>query len=592
MKNTSLPRFAIRSAAFAAAVILSAVPLQAQKSSPSYLRDTPDEVQKADAQVSKVIERAETHFKQGELNLKDGKGEQARDEFDKAVDAVLESGLDVRAFPRLQKYYLELVERVYRAEIRDPFERLQQQRNAVVAAAPAGAEGQQAAGQEAADQQVAAVQVGFVDQKFEPSSLDVLSKLVLNDEEKNNVSAEKIAEAEDEIKNSLDFQFKPHPLVLQYINYYQGRGRATMETGLRRSGQFVPMAREIFRRHGIPEDIVWLGQVESAWRPTARSWAAASGLWQFIPSTGARFGLRQTAFVDERNSFEKATEASAKYLKWLYNRYGNWELAMAAYNTGEGNIDRAIARAGVADFWTIYPYIAQETRNYVPNILAVILIAKKPEKYGFREIQRMPRIDRQYDTISVPSSTSLHLLASLIDTNAELLQSINPELRRAVTPRGESYYVRVPAGKGRQAAELLKRVPQERRDQLAARVVMAAPGEDWQSVASRAGVPVAQLQQWNSNVDLSKGARLVVPAGIVRTARTFERRGETASGSSLRVVTAKGGETLAQLAAQYGAAVDDVARLNNLAAGAQLTRGQKVNVPTSAAPSAAPRRRR
>lgn len=596
MKNTSLlPHFAIRLAAAAAAVMLAAAPLQAQGSRPSYLRDTPSDVEKGDAQVSKIIDRAENHFKQGQLNLQDGKGEQARDEFDKAIDAVLESGLDVRAFPRLQQYYLQLVERVYREEIQNPWEQLQRQQRTVVAANATAAEGQPAAGTQEPEQQVAQVmQVGFVDQKFEPSPLDELSKLVLTAEETDNVSADKIAAAEEEIKNSLDFQFKPHPLVLQYVNYYQGRGRSTMETGLRRSGQFVPMAREIFRRHGIPEDIVWLGQVESAWRPTARSWAAASGLWQFIPSTGARFGLRQTAFVDERNSFEKATEASAKYLKWLYNRYGNWELALGAYNTGEGNIDRAISRAGVADFWAIYPYIAKETRNYVPNILAVILISKNPSKYGFRDIQRMPRIDRQYDVISVPSATSLHLIASLIDTNVDFLKSINPELRRDTTPRGESYHVRVPAGRGKQAAELLKRVPSERRDQLAARVVTAAPGEDWQSVAARAGVSVAQLQQWNGGFDLSKGGRLVVPSGSVRvTAKTFERRGEAASGSSLRVVTARGGETLAQLAAQYGAPVEDVARLNNLAAGAQLTRGQRINVPTSAgAPAAARPRRR
>src|SRR5918993_1553128 len=336
LKNTSFPRLIAGAALSASFAFLPVASLRAQVAQQSYLRNTPSDADREDPRIQAVIARAENHFKLGELNLKDGKREQARDEFDKAVDAVLEAGLDVRAYPRLQQYYLQLVERVYRVEV--PTQD-QQQRTVV-------------------------------------------------------------AEAEEEIKNSLASQFKPHPLVLQFINYYQGRGRVTMETGLRRSGQFVPMAREIFRRHGIPEDVVWLGQVESAWRPTARSWAAASGLWQFIPSTGSRFGLRQTAFVDERNSFEKATRASARYLKWLYNRYHNWELALGAYNTGEGNIDRAIARAGTKDFWAIYPYIAKETRDYVPNILAVILISKNPQKYGFRDVQRMPRIDRQYDTIS------------------------------------------------------------------------------------------------------------------------------------------------------------------------------------------------
>ncbi|HEX7173941.1 MAG TPA: transglycosylase SLT domain-containing protein [Pyrinomonadaceae bacterium] len=585
MNNTSLPRLIAGAALSAAFVFLPVASLRAQVAQQSYLRHTTSDADREDPRIQAVIARAESHFKLGELNLKDGKREQARDEFDKAVDAVLESGLDVRAYPRLQQYYLQLVERVYRVEV--PTQ--DQQQRTVVAETqgmPASDGGQQQAAQ--------VVQVGFVDQKFEPSPLDEMSRLVLTEKEKE-VTVGQVAEAEEEIKNSLDFQFKPHPLVLQFINYYQGRGRATMETGLRRSGQFTPMAREIFRKHGIPEDVVWLGQVESAWRPNARSWAAASGLWQFIPSTGSRFGLRQTAFVDERNSFEKATEASAKYLKWLYNRYHNWELALGAYNTGEGNIDRAIARAGTKDFWAIYPYIAKETRDYVPNILAVILISKNPQKYGFRDIQRMPRIDRQYDTISVPSATSLHLLASLTDSSSDYLRSINPELRRDTTPRGESYHVRVPAGKGKVAVDLLKRIPMERREQLA-RVVTVSPGEDLQAAASRAGVSVSQLQQWNGGADLSKGGKVVVPAGSVqRTSKIYERpRGSAVAGSTIKSVTAKGGETLAQLAAQHNASVEEVAKYNGIAANAQLTRGQRISIPTAAgaAPTArAPRRR-
>ena len=587
MKKTSHPRLLTSAALSAAFVFIPAFDAQAQVSQQSYLRNTPSEVEREDARIQTIVARAENHFKQGQLNLADGKREQARDEFDKAVDAVLESGLDVRAFPKLQQFYLQLVERVYREEV--PTDT--QQRTVVAAA-----EGQQATGEAQEREQVAqVVQVGFVQQKFEPSPLDELSKLVLTEAEKNDVSPEKIAEIEQEIKSKLDFKFTPNPLIQQFLNYYQGRGRTTMEIGLRRSGQYIPMAREIFREEGVPEDIAWLGQVESAWRPTARSWAAASGLWQFIPSTGSRFGLRQTAWVDERNGFEKATRASAKYLKWLYNRYHNWELAIGAYNTGEGNIDRAIRRAGVADFWTIYPYIAQETRNYVPNILAVILVAKSPDRYGFRNVQRMPRIDRQYDTINVPPGTSLHLLAGLTDSHVETLRGINPELRRDTSPGNEAYHVRVPAGRGKVAVEMLKRMPAGRLDQVA-RVVSAAPGEDWQAISNRTGVSVAQLQQWNNGVNLERGGKLVVPAGGVKlTNKVYERPRGGSVGASLKTVTARGGETLAQLALQHNASVEEVAKLNGMAADSQLSRGQKVNVPSSnAAPaaSAAPRRRR
>src|ERR1044072_3630283 len=229
------------------------------------------------------------------------------------------------------------------------------------------------------------------------------------------------------------------------------------------------------------------------------SWASASGLWQFVPATGRRFGLRQTAWIDERNSLEQATRASAKYLKFLANRYnGNWELAMAAYNTGEGNIDRGISRAGTANYWAVYPYIAQETRNYVPNILATILIAKNPEKYGFKGIRPDPPM--AYDVVQVSNATSLTLVAEATDTSVDHIKGLNPELRRDVTPRGEAYNVRVPGGKGKQFFALLKRIPSDRRE--TARIISVAPGEELQNVANRTGVSIAQLQAMNSGVDL------------------------------------------------------------------------------------------
>ena len=584
MKNTSLPR-RLAVAALLSTLLLPSASLRAQVSTQSYLRNTPSEVEREDPRVQKIVEDAEKHFRLGELNLKDQKRQAAREEFDKAVDIVLESGMDVRSNPRLQRYYLELVERVYRYEV---------PQGSPVQTAQNGA-AFVAVAQQGGLPPAAPSEVGFVEQKFEPSPLDELRTLALDEKEKN-VSDEDVAKLENEIKNTLDFSFKPHPLVQGFINYYQGRGRATMETGLRRSGQYMAMARKIFREEGVPEDIVWLGQVESAWRPTARSWAAASGLWQFIPGTGAQYGLRQTAYLDERNGFEKATRASARYLKWLHRRYNNWELAMGAYNTGEGNVDRAIRRAGVKDFWAIYPYIAQETRNYVPNILAVILIAKNPEKYGFRNVQRMPPL--AYDTVSVPSATSLSLVAALTDTSTDYIRSLNPELRRDMTPPGEAFLLRVPPKRGHQLVSLLKRIPVERRSQMA-RVVKAAPGESWEGVAARAGTSAAALQQWNAGVDLAKGGTLVVPAGgsFVRTLKSYERPNSNgaAAGTSLVTYTARGGETVTQIAARYGASVEEVAKLNGVTADAPLARGHQIRVPAkagAAAPAPAARRRR
>ena len=288
----NFPRLIAR-AAFLIALATPAAFVNAQTSGSS-ARYIPTEVEKLDGRVTQVINKAEDHFRKGKLNLDDNKRDQARDEFDKSVDSILESGMDVRANQRLQTFYLELIERIYRLEVPQPqFAPQKPSPFTLVAQNPLAVVGLgriQDARQEPP-------QIGFREQKFEPSPLDELAKLVLTPEEQ--------AYSPDDVdalsRSNIGFKFNANPMIQQFINYYQGRGRSTMESGMRRSGQFMRMARKIFREEGVPEDIAWLGQVESAWRPNARSWAAASGLWQFIPGTGARFGLRQTAWIDERN---------------------------------------------------------------------------------------------------------------------------------------------------------------------------------------------------------------------------------------------------------------------------------------------------
>jgi membrane-bound lytic murein transglycosylase D len=574
---TRNPLTLFSSALFAAAVLFIPAIIQAQIPGGSSAREIPNEVQKADARVEQIIERANDHFRKGKLNLEDSKREQARDEFDKAVDEILMSGMDVRASQRLQTFYLELVERIYREEV--PL--IQQQATPVIAQAPAN---QKSDAVEVAQAQQPR-QVGFVQQGFEPSPLDPLSKLILTESEQQ-VSETQLADLE-QAKNSLDFNFAINPLIQQYINFYQGRGRSTMESGLRKSGRYMKIARETFRRVGVPEDITWLGQVESAWQTRAVSSAAASGLWQFVRSTGAQYNLRQTAWVDERNGIEKPTYASAQYLKDLAKRYnGNWLLAMAAYNTGALNVDRAISRAGAADYWKIYPYIAQETRNYVPNILAVILIAKNPAKYGFPNIK--PDAPLSFEPITVPSGTSLRLIADAADTSVDYIQSLNPELKRDTTPRGENYIVRVPPGKAKQLASLLKRVPNDNRE--TARVISVAPGEEWQSIANRTGVSVATLQSMNSGVDLKNATKLFVPNNNIRLTNWRRSAATDSSASSLTKVKARKGDTIAKIAASRKLSADEVARLNGIAPNVELQAGQEIKLP-GAANTASPKRR-
>ncbi len=567
-------------ATLAAALCFPAI-IQAQIPGGSSAREIPNEVQKTDGRVDQVIERASDHFRKGKLNLEDDKREQARDEFDKAVDEILMSGLDVRANQRLQTYYLELVEKIYREEV-PLIQQVTPQQNAtpVVAQAPANPKAETV---EVAKAQ-APKQIGFRQQGFEPSPLDPLSKLVLTQDEKK-VSDSQLAKLE-EAKNALDFNFTANPLIQQFINYYQGRGRSTMEAGLRRSGRYMKIAREAFRRTGVPEDLTWLGQVESAWQPRAVSYAAASGLWQFVRSTGTQYGMRQTAWVDERNGIEKPTYASAQYLKDLAKRYnGDWLLAMAAYNTGALNVDRAISRAGAANYWKIYPYISQQTQNYVPNILAVILIAKNPEKYGFHGVR--PEAPLSFDSVGVSSATSLRLIADATNTSVEYLQSLNPELKRDTTPRGESYLVRVPPGKGKEVTALLKRVPVDHRD--SARVISVVPGEDLQSVANRTGVSVATLQAMNPGVDLKSTNKLVVPNNNVRLTnwrRATPNTADANANSGLTTVRARKGDTIARIAESHKLSVDELARLNGIAPNVELQAGQEIKLPSAGASSA------
>jgi membrane-bound lytic murein transglycosylase D len=542
----------------------------------SSARTIPSEVEQSEGRVNQIIARAEDHFRKGKLNLEDNKRNQAREEFDRAVDSILESGFDVRASQRLQTYYLELVERIYREEV--PLQQPTAPVNTQLVAQNTQIQDQKTPPPPS--------QVGFRDQTFEPSPLDELSKLVLTDREKE-VSGEDLV-ALEQAKKNVNFTFTLNPLVQQFINYYQGRNRGTMENGLRRSGQYMKLARKIFVEEGVPVDITWLGQVESAWKPKAVSWAAASGLWQFIPSTGRMYGLRQNAYIDERNSFEQATRASARHLKDLAKRYnGNWELAMAAYNTGAGNIDRAISRAGSANFWMIYPYIAQETRNYVPNILAVILIAKNPEKYGFKNIK--PDAPMSYDVVQVPTATGLQLIADATDTSVDYIRSINPELKRDITPRGDTYNVRIPAGRAKQFASLIQRIPPERRE--SARLISVAPGEDWQSIANRTGINAAQLQAMNGNVDLKSTTKLVSPSGGVKLTKWVRATGasDAPATSGIEKVRARKGDTIARIAAARNLDANDVARLNGIPVDAELRAGQEVKIPSSAT---APSRRR
>jgi membrane-bound lytic murein transglycosylase D len=551
---------------------------QGRGASSSYV-EIPAEIANRNLEIQRVMERSNGYFQSAEVNFRDGNFERARREYDRAIDIVLESGIDVRSDTRLQQYYQGLIDQIFQ----------RQMTLLTVAPATAAQTATQGSGQGNQQQKVAtqpqqdraAVDRGFGQQVYTPSPLDELTKLKLTEEETRDATEEQAKSAVAAAR--LDFTFKPNVLIQSFINYYNGRGRATMEQGLRRSGRFMAMARKIFKEEGVPQDIAWLGQVESAWSPIARSWAAAVGLWQFVPATGARYGLRQDYYIDERSSFEKATRASARYLKWLANRYdGNWELAMAAYNSGEGRVDSAIARSGYADFWEIYArgLLPTETRNYVPNILATIIIAKNPEKYGFSS-KTEPSLT--YDYVKVNNMVDLRLASDAIDTPYDYLLALNPELKRGLTPPGVEHLLRVPSGKGRVLQATLLRIPVEKRASW--RMLTAQSNDNFETISRKTGVSAAAIEQVNGGA-IKPGQKVIIPvSGNVRnvvfsSAKAMTTAASRATGSA-KIITykVKAGETMGDIAGRYNTSVRDIATLNRLSPSARLRAGQVIKVP-------------
>jgi membrane-bound lytic murein transglycosylase D len=357
-----------------------------------------------DPETRRIVDDAEAHYQKGEQAYGLGEYARARREFDQALDTILLSTMNVRKNEELSIYYRALIERINRYQI----------------AALEQKDG------------------GFSEQRHEPSPLDKLASL-------SDTDLEQAGEKDEDVEGSYNFRFTAAPAVKQFVGYFtRGRGRETLEAGLRRSGRYRDMARRIFREEGVPTDLIWLAQVESGWNPYALSSAEAKGIWQFIPSTGSRFGLEQSYWVDERSDPEKSTRAAARYLKWLADRYHqNWELALAAYNSGEGSVDAALTRSGSKDFWRLHDanFLPTETRNYVPAILAVVAIAKDPKKYGF---EVPPTYPYKYEAQPIAKQTDLRQLAKKLKVSYSDLADLNPELQHGMTPPGK-HLVRIPA---------------------------------------------------------------------------------------------------------------------------------------------------
>jgi len=302
----------------------------------------------------------------------------------------------------------------------------------------------------------------------------------------------------DKVKDQVQATASQLPLsvndaVLSYINFFSGRGRRTLMAGLERAGRYRPLISRILQEEGVPQELIYLAQAESGFLPRAVSYAAAGGMWQFLTWRGHEYGLLQSQYSDDRYDPEKATRASARHLHDLYNMFGDWYLAMAAYNCGPLNVQRAVERTGYADFWELRArhVLPAQTNNYVPVILAMTIMAKNAAEYGLDGV--VPDAPLEYDTIEVASLTNLALVADLTDAPLQELVDLNPALLRGVAPAG--YALHVPKGTGSMLSASLQMIPADRRASW--RMHKVASGETLASIGKHYGMTASSIAAAN-----------------------------------------------------------------------------------------------
>jgi membrane-bound lytic murein transglycosylase D len=384
--------------------------------------------------------------------------------------------------------------------------------------------------------------------------------------------------------------FADRERVKYYESYFVGPARERFAIWLARKPRYEGMIRERFRTLGVPEDLVYLAIIESGFSNTAVSRANAVGMWQFIASTGRAYGLRIDTWVDERRDPFKATEAAGRHLADLYEQFGSWYLAAAAYNGGAGRVTRGLRRlnGGSTDslsdetFFDLSArrYLRAETRDYVPKLIAATMIAKDPARYGFDSV--VPLAPLAFDEVTVPDATGLDVIAQLADTSPAAIMDLNRHYVRGVTPPGRPSILRVPRGTGATVAQRYVDLPPAERVNFLEHVVRS--GETLSEIGQRYGVSVALIRAANNNVDprrLRIGKRLVIP--VSAAARTRAGRGSAPPPqpimTGVRFHTVRSGENLWAVAQRYGVSLSDLRRWNDIDPNDSVVRvGQRLAV--------------
>lgn len=494
-----------------------------------------EQVSKADNNNSEAVDsllaQVERALQSGQADYAAGHMEEARADFDKAVDLLLEGPLDIRSDERLQAEFDKVIEGVYTLEM---------------AAVTAGGD-------------------TVAEQKSEPAPIDEANSITFP--EQPTVTPEQQA-AVKRIPSELPLELKP--AVENYIYFFSGRGRGTLEAALIRSGRYREMIQRVFKEEGVPQELIYLAQAESGFHPLAVSRAGARGMWQFMASRATGYGLERNWWVDERQDPEKATRAAARHLKDLYQEFNDWYLAMAAYNSGPGTVQNAVGRTGYADFWELYNrgVLPKETRNYVPIILAVTIMAKNPAQYGLDHVTPEPPL--QADTVKIDYAVDLRLVAECTDASVAVLQDLNPSLLRMITPKDGGFELKVPKGTTGKYLTRIAAIPANKR--VWWRYHKVVGGDTLASIGHQYRTPpsaIATANELRASDTLQPDSMLIVPIapgkGGTGNAIIFSKR-------VLRYRVRKG-DTLLTVADDFGVPVERLRQWNHLR-GNQLVPGR------------------
>jgi membrane-bound lytic murein transglycosylase D len=469
--------------------------------------------------VESIVAESQAAFNAGEQDFQAGHLGKARDEFDEALDDLLASGFDLESDPRLNDLYRHIVDSVSQDELN------------------AFRDGD-----------------GFREQKATPAAIDEIAEEPIPQPEAFDPNLRGRAEGEvGAIAH--DLPLTVNDSVLAYLNYFKTpRGSAIVETGLRRAGRYRSMVQRVLQDEGMPQDLIYLAQAESAFQPQAVSKAGARGMWQFMSYAGHKYGLQKSWWLDERQDPEKATHAAARDLRDLYEQFGDWYLAMAAYNSGAGTVQHAIERTGYADFWELYRrnVLPKETQNYVPIILALTLISKDPARYG---IDFEPEPPLKADSVKPGQPIDLRLVAETIDTDLDTLRSLNPELLRLVTPADPDFVLRIPEGTAERFFAEIADIPPEK--WVSWRRHKVEEGETLSAIARQYHVLPAEIADANSlpsGSPLEEGEKLIIPAAA---------RSETATGKIIRYRVRRT-DTAASIADEFDVTTAELRKWNHL----------------------------